>query len=81
MDHLTIEEMLEFVTMKKLDERTLKLASRVNAHILRCDECLEQVKELQVIYEELGMIDLDELRQLTNEKDAVEHRPEKEIEM
>ncbi len=47
MKHLTTDEIKAFLAIAKLDEESLRLASRVNAHILKCDECMNKVKALQ----------------------------------
>lgn len=53
MKHLTVEEMIDFVSFNKLDNEFLSLASKVNTHILRCDECREKVTAFQMVYDEL----------------------------
>ncbi|MBQ9945522.1 MAG: hypothetical protein IJO68_03255 [Clostridia bacterium] len=51
-EHLTIDEILDFVTMDNIDENTLSLIARVNSHILVCKECFELVNAIQLIQEE-----------------------------
>ena len=46
MNHLTTTEIIDFVSISKMDADSLKLASRVNGHILKCDECLKLVRNL-----------------------------------
>lgn len=79
MNHLTIDEILEFVMMEKLDARSLRLASRVNGHILRCDECLEKVKEFQLVCEKLGRIEKEALRLKMAEKPEAEFGKEMKL--
>ena len=50
MSHLTNEEIQQFISFKKLSDENLKLAAKVNSHILECDTCLELVRELQEQY-------------------------------
>ena len=52
MNHLTIEEILDFVSMNQINDKTLKLASKVNTHIRRCPECLRKVNAFQTVYDE-----------------------------
>lgn len=53
MEHLTVEEMIDFVSFNKIDNEFLSLASRVNTHILRCKACREKVAAFQLVYDEL----------------------------
>lgn len=53
MNHLTTTEIIDFVSINKMDAVSMKLASRVNGHILKCDECLKLVKAFQEVYDEL----------------------------
>lgn len=43
MDHLTNEEIIDFVQAKSLDAETMQLIAKVNAHIGNCLECQEKV--------------------------------------
>jgi len=52
MKHLTVEEMIDFVSFDKLDEKSLTLAAKVNAHISECACCRKNVKAFQVVYDE-----------------------------
>jgi len=52
MNHLTFEEMTDFVSMTEMDTESLTLASKVNGHICRCQKCLELVRAYQSIYDE-----------------------------
>ncbi|WP_405344899.1 hypothetical protein [Ruminococcus sp.] len=51
MNHLTNEEIQQFVSFKILSDENLKLAARVNSHILKCDSCLNLVREWQDNYD------------------------------
>ena len=53
MNHLTTTEIIDFVSISKMDAVSMKLASRVNGHILKCDECLKLVESFQEVYDEL----------------------------
>lgn len=53
MKHLTVDEMIDFVSINKLDDESLKLASVVSAHILQCDICRKKVEAFQIVYDEL----------------------------
>ena len=52
MNHLTIDEIIEFVSFEEIDESTLELSKKVNGHICKCQECLNRVKAFQMIYDE-----------------------------
>ena len=53
MNHLTTTEIIDFVSISKMDAVSMKLASRVNGHILKCDECLKLVESFHEVYDEL----------------------------
>ena len=52
MNHLTFEEIVEYVSLKKLDERALLLSSKVDTHIRACEKCLELVRAVRSIHDE-----------------------------
>lgn len=43
MTHLTVEEIIEFVSFDKLNAETLALSTKVNEHIWSCPSCLKKV--------------------------------------
>ncbi len=59
MEHLSAEEIIDFVTSNRLDSETLRLASKVNAHISSCEDCRTQVNRYQAIYDEFCRLGLD----------------------
>ena len=52
MKHLTVDEMISFVSINKLDDGSLELAAKVNAHIWECEECRNRVDAFQTVYDE-----------------------------
>lgn len=56
MTHLTVEEIIEFVSFDKLSEDTITLSTKVNEHIRSCSSCLEKVSSFQMVYDELCRI-------------------------
>lgn len=56
MSHLTVEEIIEFVSFDKLSEDTIALSTKVNEHIRLCSNCLEKVSSFQMVYDELCRI-------------------------
>ena len=44
MNHLTIEEIIEFVSLSEFNAEAVRLASAVNTHIVRCEQCLRLVQ-------------------------------------
>ena len=52
MNHLTIDEIIEFVSSSKADTETLQLISTANQHIRKCPKCLRVVKAFQMVYDE-----------------------------
>ena len=51
-EHLTVEEMIDFVSINKLDEKSVSLAAKVNAHMMQCSECRKTVAAYQTVYDE-----------------------------
>lgn len=76
MNHLTVDEIIEFVSSNDADQETLLLISRVNQHIRTCDECFKNVKAFQLIYDEfIRLADDEEFRDYvynTLEKDTID---------
>lgn len=56
MDHLTVDEMMDFVSIDQLDQASLALASKVHAHLLQCEACREKVAAYQAAYDGLVKI-------------------------
>ena len=52
MNHLTVDEIIEFVSIAELNDETNKLLTKVNSHICRCKECLQRVRAFQMVYDE-----------------------------
>ena len=52
MDHLTMEEIFGFISVKKRNEETMALIARVNGHIRNCDQCLKLVQASRLVHEE-----------------------------
>lgn len=53
MKHLTVDEMIDFVSFEKIDNGIIDLASKVNTHILKCESCRKETLAFQIIYDEL----------------------------
>ena len=53
MKHLMVDEIIDFVSFHKLDDESLALATKVNAHIFECNTCRKKVEAFQLIYDEL----------------------------
>ena len=52
MTHLTVDDIMEFVSLTELNSESLKLAATVNGHIRNCKECRELVNAYQTIHDE-----------------------------
>lgn len=52
MQHLTIDQIIDFVSICKLDAASLELSCLVNEHIRECDSCLRLVNSYQGVYDE-----------------------------
>lgn len=52
MKHLTVDEIVDFVTFERIDNKSLENAAKVNTHIRQCSECLRKVRAFQMVYDE-----------------------------
>lgn len=52
MNHLTIDEIINFVSSSELNDEVVALSTRVNGHIRECDKCLKLVNAFQTVYDE-----------------------------
>lgn len=48
-EHLTIDEILEFISFQKITPEAMTLVSRVNDHILECKDCFDKVSAFQLV--------------------------------
>ena len=53
MDHLTVDEIIGYVTGVDVDGETRKDIAKINVHIIKCEECLRKVRAMQVLSEGL----------------------------
>jgi len=53
MKHLTVDELIDFVSMNRMDEQSMELASKVNTHIGECENCLRKLRAFQLVYDEM----------------------------
>lgn len=53
MEHLSIEEILNYVSATKINDETLELFSKVNGHIRNCPSCKKKINALELANEEL----------------------------
>lgn len=54
MNHLTIDEIIDFVSLSKMNKEAVDLSAVVNGHIRRCSKCLNLVRVFQMIYDEFS---------------------------
>lgn len=54
MKHLTVEELIDFVTAREPDEQFLSLASRVTEHVRKCRSCLSRLNAFLVVSDGLN---------------------------
>lgn len=52
MKHLTVDEIIDFVSFEKADTASLNLSLRVNEHIRICEKCRRIVNAFQTVYDE-----------------------------
>ncbi len=59
MDHLTVDEIIDFVSLTEATEDSDELVTTVNKHICQCPECLKLVQAFQDIYDEFHLMNLE----------------------
>ena len=52
MNHLTLDVIIDFVSLTEINEESIEWMGMVNAHIAQCRECRELVRSYQLIYDE-----------------------------
>jgi hypothetical protein len=55
MEHLSVDEMIRFVSLSSLDDESMEFAETVNRHIRECDECRKKVYSFQLLYDSFEM--------------------------
>ncbi|MBO5402167.1 MAG: hypothetical protein J6A85_03230 [Clostridia bacterium] len=53
MEHLKIDQIIEFVSMTDINTETLSLSSKVIGHVRECQTCSDTLKAYRLVYEEL----------------------------
>ena len=51
MNHLTVDEIIAFVSITELNEETMTLLTSVNGHIRTCEKCRKLVNAFQLLYD------------------------------
>lgn len=72
MEHLSIEEIIKYVTVNKVDKETLDLLSKVNGHIRICSFCREKVASFERVSDELKKVLLQNDFDFNHTNDSVE---------
>lgn len=57
MKHLTVDEIIKFVSLTELNSEAINLSASVNGHIRECEKCLKLVRAFQMIYDEFSRLD------------------------
>lgn len=60
MNHLDDMDLIRFVTANELSAENLQLASKVNSHIAKCEECMTRLQAFQVIQDEFDRLSLEQ---------------------
>ena len=59
MNHLTTDQIIEFVSFDDMKPHTMALAATVNGHIRRCPKCLRLVRAFQMVHDEFSALSRD----------------------
>ena len=55
-EHLTTEQIIEFVSINELTEENIAKMKVVNAHVYRCEECAVRVRAFQTVGKEFALL-------------------------
>ena len=56
MNHLTVDDIINFVSLSEMNKEAMELSAAVNGHIRKCEKCLERVRAFQLIYDEFSKL-------------------------
>ncbi len=59
MKHLTVDEIINFVSLTELNSEAIELSATVNGHIRNCENCLKLVSSFQMIYDEFIRLEMN----------------------
>lgn len=69
MKHLTVDEIIDFISLTELNRDSIKLCATVNAHLCECDKCLELTKAFKAIHDEFVKLEKDkDFKEFINER-------------
>lgn len=71
MNHLTVDDLIRFVSFETLDDETIEFSKTVNGHIRNCEDCRALVRSFQIIH--------DEFEKLCSHRDFKKYIRESEI--
>ncbi len=52
MNHLDIDDIIKFVSIKEFNDENIELAKKVNKHIRECEKCIKLVRAFQMLHDE-----------------------------
>ena len=52
MEHLTVDQIMDFVSLTALNEEATALIATVNGHIHKCEACLQRVRAFGLLHDE-----------------------------
>lgn len=56
MEHLTVDEILNFVSLTELNNESIEVSAAVNGHIRKCEKCRKLVRGFQMIHDEFSRL-------------------------
>ena len=78
MNHLTVDEIICYVSFNDFDRASLDNAAKVISHIRTCNHCLEKVRAFQMVYDKIMESETnDNVKEIT--KDFFENTLDKEF--
>lgn len=54
MGHLTVDEIIQFVSMTEINQDTVALSASVNGHIRKCETCIRLVRAFRTVHDEFA---------------------------
>ncbi len=59
MKHLSIDEIIDFVSLTELNGDSITISATVNGHIRKCEKCLKLVRSFQMVYDAFSRLQVD----------------------
>ena len=78
-EHITFDEFQSFIYAEKLTPDIISLGRKINAHVLKCDDCAAVYNSLLDVREELETAAREETIQLNQAQTVLDKKQQREL--